>query len=135
MLIPNNMQSIKDHVHHLDSTTLKPFVESKGAVLLSVVLLPMSRLCLRFVPEYEKVSSPIRQAVFLYIFLFYCSVLNFLDQIAESMQDSCITFAQINFLGSGDILVPFNISIFPHFILFQGFNNFRAYHGAIQVTE
>jgi hypothetical protein len=70
MLIPNNMQSIKDHVHHLDSTTLKPFVESKGAVLLSVVLLPMSRLCLRFVPEYEKVSSPIRRAVFLFFLLF-----------------------------------------------------------------
>ena len=118
-----------DHVHHLNSTTLKPFIESMGVVLLSVVMLPISKRCRTFVPQYQKVGSPIRPAVLI------CSVLNVLDQIADIMHDSDITFAQINALDNGDVLAPFNVSTFPHLMLFQGLDNFRMYRGVFKETE
>lgn len=123
------MQSSRDHVRQLNSTTLKPFIESMGVVLLSVVMLPISRRCRLFVPEYQKVGSPIRSAVLI------CSVLNVLDQIADNMQDSGITFAQIDALDNSNVLAPFSISTFPHVMLFQGFDSFRAYRGAFKETE
>lgn len=123
------MQSSMDYVHHLNSTTFKPFIESMGIVLLSVVMLPISRRSRIFVPEYQKVGSPIRPAVLI------CSILTLLDQIAYIMQKSDIVFAQIDALGNGDVLAPFEISTFPRVMLFQALDNFRTYRGAFKEAE
>ena len=56
------MQTTMDLVHHLDSESFKPFIESMGIVLLSVVVLLPSHRSQTFVPTFEKVSYPTRRA-------------------------------------------------------------------------
>lgn len=51
------------------------------------------------------------------------------------MQKSDIIFAQIEDLDNGNVLAPFEISAFPHIMLFRGLNNFRTYCGAFQAAE
>jgi hypothetical protein len=123
------MRSSIDHIHHLNSTTLKPFVESISTVLLYVNTLPISRRSRTFVLEYQKIGKPIRPAVLIR------SVLIVLDQVADAMQDSDVTFAQIDFLNYGDILALFNISTISHIMLFQGLDNLTTFRGATKEAE
>ena len=51
------------------------------------------------------------------------------------MQDSSIAFAQINALESGEATASFNITTFPHLLIFKGVDNFRKYRGSLKETE
>jgi hypothetical protein len=49
------MAENKSLVHHLDSKTFKPFINSRSVVLVSFVMLPISQRSRHFVPIFEQV--------------------------------------------------------------------------------
>ena len=63
------MQKSTENVHYLNSTTLRPFIESTNVVLLSVVMLPISVRCRTFELEYKKVNRPKNSPVLLSLVL------------------------------------------------------------------
>jgi hypothetical protein len=52
-------------------------------------------------------------------------------------QNTGVSFAQINFLNNGEVLIPYEEckSAFPHVMLFQGLGNVRHYHGPLTESE
>jgi hypothetical protein len=58
--------------------------------------------------------------------------LNVLPQIAYEMRKTDVNFAQINFLDNGDILLPYDLKVFPHLMLFQGLDDVRQYRGRLE---
>ena len=59
-------ESFAENVHHLNSTTLESFIDSNDVVLLSVVMLPFSKRCQLFVPEYQKVGFNLPCGLYAY---------------------------------------------------------------------
>lgn len=50
------------------------------------------------------------------------------------MQNSGISFAQINAAENDDIAARFGVTSFPNVLLFQGLDNVTQYHGAFERT-
>ena len=54
------------------------------------------------------------------------------------MQDTNISFAQINFIGNGEVLLLYrlyDLLVFPRIMLFQGLDNVRYYHEPLRESE
>ena len=51
------------------------------------------------------------------------------------MENTKISFAQINLLEAGNVLTPYNITTFPHLMLFQGYDDVRMYHDALDESQ
>ncbi len=122
------MQTTTNLVHRLDSESFEPFVQSRDVVLVSGVVLPFSDRSQNFVPTFEKVRPIFRGA--------RCEpYADILPQIARTMQHTTsMSFTQINFIDNGEALLPYNLSIFPHVMLFQGLNDVRHYHGTLTLS-
>jgi hypothetical protein len=56
-------------------------------------------------------------------------------QIAEASAEKPIAFGQINVTGNWDAVSSFEITTYPHVMLFQGFDNHRKYKGAFEKTR
>ena len=116
-----------NHVHVLNNATLPTFVETHSMALVSFFH-PLSPRWKRFAPVFEQVvkSSFSLSSV---------GKLTLVSQTAQAMDESEYGFGQIDVVPNAALSQKFEIRTFPTVVLFQGFNEFKSYHGALREKE